>query len=155
MKLQKATRFALYAVLELASNPERQFSAGDIADRFEISGHHLSKVLRTLGRAGLVEALRGAGGGYRFRGNPKRTTLLDVVQLFEQVDGGAEGAREPGSRTPQGRALGRVLEEIDQIARATLGSVTLATMAKLIHQERMGEGERRPPTAVRAVRVAD
>lgn len=155
MKLQKATRFALYAVLELASNPERQFSAGDIADRFEISGHHLSKVLRTLGRAGLVEALRGAGGGYRFRGNPKRTTLLDVVQLFEQVDGGAEGAREPGSRTPQGRALGRVLEEIDQIARATLGSVTLATMAKLIHQERMGEGERRPPAAARAVRVVD
>lgn len=155
MKLQKATRFALYAVLELASNPERQFSAGDIADRFEISGHHLSKVLRTLGRAGLVEALRGAGGGYRFRGNPKRTTLLDVVQLFEQVDGGAEGAREPGSRTPQGRALGRVLEEIDQIARATLGSVTLATMAKLIHQERMGEGERRPPATARAVRVVD
>ena len=150
MKLQKATRFALYAVLELASNPERQFSAGDIADRFEISGHHLSKVLRTLGRAGLVEALRGAGGGYRFRGNPKRTTLLDVVQLFEQVDGGAEGAREPGSRTPQGRALGRVLEEIDQIARATLGSVTLATMAKLIHQEQMGEGERRPPATARA-----
>jgi Rrf2 family protein len=154
MRLQKATRFALYAVLELASNPERQFSAGEIAERFEISGHHLSKVLRTLGRAGLVEALRGAGGGYRFRGNPKRITLLDVVQLFEDVDGPAE-AQEPGSRTPQGRALGRVLEEIDQIARATLGSVTIATMGKLIHQERLAEGERRPPAAARAVRAAD
>jgi Rrf2 family protein len=136
MRLQKATRFALYAVLELARDPSRQFSAGEIAGRFDISEHHLSKVLRTLGRAGMVEALRGAGGGYRFRANVRRVTLLDVIQLFEEVGARGEGAREPGGRTPEGRALARVLEEIDQIARATLGSITLATMAKLIDQER-------------------
>ncbi len=143
MRLQKATRFALYAVLELARDPERQFSAGEIAERFEISGHHLSKVLRTLGRAGLVEALRGAGGGYRFRGNPKRVTLLDVIQLFESL-GARDGAREPGVKTPEGRALGRVLEEIDDIARATLGSITVGTMRKLIEQDRR-EPAARPP----------
>jgi Rrf2 family protein len=155
MRLQKATRFALYAVLELASNPERQFSAGEIAERFEISGHHLSKVLRTLGRAGLVEALRGAGGGYRFRGNPKRITLLDVIQLFEEVGTAAERSREPGARTPQGRALGRVLEEIDAIARATLGSITVATMGKLIQQERPPEADRRPAAGRALARAAD
>lgn len=136
MKLQKATRFALYAILELARDPSRQFSAGDIAGRFDISEHHLSKVLRTLGRAGLVEALRGAGGGYRFRGNARRVTLLDVVELFEEAGARAEGVRELGGRTPEGRALARVLEEIDEIARATLGSITIATMGKLIEQER-------------------
>ena len=151
MRLQKATRFALYAVLELARDPERQFSAGEIAERFEISGHHLSKVLRTLGRAGLVEALRGAGGGYRFRSNPKRVTLLDVVQHFEAV-AARDGAREPGSRTPEGRALGRVLEEIDDIARATLGSITIATMRKLIEQDRRENGAL--PAERRAARVA-
>jgi len=141
MKLQKATRFALYAVLELARDPERQFSAGEIAERFEISGHHLSKVLRTLGRVGLVEALRGAGGGYRFRGNPKRVTLLDVLQHFESL-GAKDGAREPGARTPEGRALGRVLDEIDDIARATLGSITVGTMRKLIEQDRREQAQK-------------
>ncbi len=150
MRLQKATRFALYAVLELARDPERQFSAGEIAERFEISGHHLSKVLRTLGRAGLVEALRGAGGGYRFRGNPKRVTLLDVIQHFEPV-ASRDAVREPGSRTPEGRALGRVIDEIDDIARATLGSITLATMRKLIDQDRR-EAAARP--AERRARAA-
>ena len=149
MKLQKATRFALYAVLELARDPERQFSAGEIAERFEISGHHLSKVLRTLGRVGLVEALRGAGGGYRFRGNPKRVTLLDVIQHFEPV-GGRDGARAPGARTPEGRGLGRVMEEIDDIARATLGSITVGTMRKLIEQERREQGGKAPERRVRA-----
>jgi Rrf2 family protein len=143
MRLQKATRFALYAVLELARDPERQFSAGEIAERFEISGHHLSKVLRTLGRVGLVEALRGAGGGYRFRGNPKRVTLLDVLQHFESL-AVKDAAREPGARTPEGRALGRVLEEIDDIARATLGSITIGTMRKLIEQDRREQPAPRP-----------
>lgn len=136
MKLQIATRIALYAILDLASDPARQLSAADIADRFGISGNHLSKVLRTLGRAGLVEALRGAGGGYRFRANAKRVTLLDVVRLFEDVEPAAGEVRDPDGATPEGRALGVVLEEIDDTARATLSSITLATMLKLVEQER-------------------
>jgi Rrf2 family protein len=136
MRLQKATRLALYAVLELGGDRDRQFSAGEIAQRFGVSEHHLSKVLRTLGRAGLVEALRGAGGGYRFRGNERRVTLLDVVELFEDVSSKGEGARDPGFRTPEGRGLLRVLEEIDGSTRATLGSISIATMRKLVDQER-------------------
>lgn len=136
MKLQISTRIALYAILQLASDPGRQFAAAEIAGRFGISVNHLSKVLRTLGRAGLVEALRGAGGGYRFRGNARRVTLLDVIQLFEDVGPGARATREPGVVTPEGRSLARVVEEIDDIARATVGSITLATMLKLVEEER-------------------
>lgn len=136
MRVQIATRLALYAVLQLAADPERQFAAADIAGRFGISVNHLSKVLRTLGRAGLVEALRGAGGGYRFRGNAKRVTLLDVIQLFEDVGRAGAGDDEPGASAPEGRALGRVLVEIDDIARATLSSISIATMLKLVDEQR-------------------
>jgi Rrf2 family protein len=138
MKLQIATRIALYAILDLASDPARQLSAADIAERFGISGNHLSKVLRTLGRVGMVEALRGAGGGYRFRGNAKRVTLLDVIRLFEDVQPSGQEQRDPGSSTAEGRALRLVLDEIDDTARATLSSITLATMMKLVEQEQRG-----------------
>lgn len=67
MKLQKATRCALYAVLELAADPQRQMSASEIADKYGISLNHLAKVLRSLGREGLVEAVRGAGAVTVFR----------------------------------------------------------------------------------------
>jgi len=143
MRLQTATRIAIFAVLELAAEPERQLSAAEIASRFGISVNHLAKVLRTLGRAGLVEALRGVGGGYRFRGNVKRVTLLDVILLFEPVGPAADGSREPGQDTPDGRALRRVLNEIDDIARATLSSISLATMLKLVGQEKSQESLRR------------
>ncbi len=130
MKLQKATRYGLYAVLELARDPERQISATDIAGRYGISTNHLAKVMRDLGRAGLVEAARGAGGGYRFIGNPRRITLLDIVRLFEDIEGNGSSAKEPGEDTDIGAALDLVLSEIDDIARATLSAVTLSTLLK-------------------------
>jgi Rrf2 family protein len=134
MKLQVSTRLALYAVLQLAADPTKQFAAAEIAARFGISVNHLAKVLRALGRARLVEAVRGAGGGYRFRGNAKRVTLFDVIQLFEDVASDGRGEGDPGARSDEGRALERVLDEVDDIARATLSSVTLATMLKLMKE---------------------
>ena len=89
MKLQIATRIGLYAILELADQPDQQLSRIDIARKFKVSSNHLSKVMRELGKANLVEAVRGVGGGYRFCGNAKRITLMDVINIFEpfQHDG--------------------------------------------------------------------
>ena len=128
MKLQTATRLGLYATLELARDPERTLSAAELAERFDVSAHHLAKVLRTLGTAGLVEAERGASGGYRFIGNRRRTTLMDIVALFEPAPG--QRAKEAGEDTDIGGALQRVLLEIDEIAEATLRSISLETILK-------------------------
>lgn len=133
MRLQKATHFALYAVLELASQPERQLSGADIADKYGISTNHLAKVLRVLGRAGLVESERGARGGYRFVGNAKRITLLNIIELFEDIRPISSGQRQPGDQLPAGQAMLRVLVEIEEITHATFASITLDTMLKLIH----------------------
>ena len=139
MRLQKNTLFALYSVLESASRPERQLSAGEIARKYGISPHHLAKVLHTLARAGVVESVRGVGGGYRFAGNAKRLTLMDVIDLFESI--GAPTRRAGPSTRRQGagveRAVGTVLSEIDVMAAATLQSITIATMLKLAERQRL------------------
>jgi len=133
LKLQKNTLFALYSVLESATNPGRQYSAGEIALKYGISPHHLAKVLRTLGRAGLVESVRGVGGGYRFSGNAKRLTLMDVVELFENVH--ASPQRRARQRSGVERGLATVLAEIEEISKATLQSISIATMLKLIQRQ--------------------
>ena len=130
MRLQKATQFGLYAILELARDPERQLSATDIAGMYGISANHLAKVLRDLGRAGLVDSVRGAGGGYKFSGNARRTTLMDVINIFEDISSNSPNTREPGSETDIGHGLLMVLSEIDDIARATFGSITINTLLK-------------------------
>ncbi|MCC6193044.1 MAG: Rrf2 family transcriptional regulator [Burkholderiales bacterium] len=136
MRLQKNTLLALYSVLEFARDPSRHVSAADIAQAYGVSAHHLAKVLGVLARAGVVESVRGAGGGYRFSGNVRRVTLMDVVSLFEKVDS------PPVADTPVGGALGSVLREIDENAKATLGSITLATMHRL-RERQSGKRARR------------
>ena len=126
MKLQTATRLGLYAILELARDPTRTLSAAELGERFGVSTHSLAKVLGTLSAAGFVQGGRGASGGYRFTGNRRRITLMDVVALFEPAPG--RRAKEPGEDTEIGSALQRVLTEIDEIAEATLRSISLETM---------------------------
>lgn len=130
MKLQKATLFALFSVLELARDPRRQISATEIADTYGVSANHLAKVLRDLGRAGLVEAARGVGGGYRFSGNANRVSLYDVITLFGDMGTGQDGGGGTMGDTDIGRALGQVMNEVDEIAVATMKSITLATLLK-------------------------
>lgn len=136
MKLQTATSLALVSVLEAAAQPDRQVSASDIAEKYGVSIHHLAKVLRELGRAGVFEATRGAGGGYRFVGNAKRLTLLDVIELFEDIGARSPEAGGADPATEVGRALARVLSEIDEIAKATFRSITIGTMLMLVERER-------------------
>lgn len=154
MRLQKNTLLALYSVIESASDPDRHISAAEIADKHGVSAHHLAKVLAELARAGVVESVRGVGGGYRFAGNTRRLALMDIIQLFEDFDqhsrapnpdvlpsprgdGGKRVGRDTGAHTAHAvdRALGAVLSEIDEIAKATFRSITLATMLRLVERQ--------------------
>jgi Rrf2 family protein len=138
MRLQINTTLALYSVLEFAADPERHIPAAQIATKYGVSPHHLAKVLAELARAGIVESVRGVGGGYRFSSNARRMTLMDVIQLFEDFD-------PPGSHrldvdasaaaTPVDRALDAVLSEIDEVIKATFSSITLATMLQLVDKQ--------------------
>lgn len=134
MKLQVATRHAIFSVLELAAQSHRQMSALDIAEKYSISPNHLAKVLRTLGREGIVDASRGVGGGYRFIGNAKRLTLFDIIAIFEPIGPKTNGS-EAGDDTDEGRALRLVMNEIEETARATLSSITIDTMLKIVRRQ--------------------
>ena len=131
MKLNKGSLFALFAVLELAGNGDRQLSTTDIAEKYGISTHHLAKVMRNLVHSGLVQAVRGVGGGYRFAGNVRRTTLLDVIQLFEKLESELD---MPNQGNPAGEPivaeLRAITEEIDDLTKAILDTITLETALK-------------------------
>ncbi|MEO7939020.1 MAG: Rrf2 family transcriptional regulator [Burkholderiaceae bacterium] len=133
MKLQVNTMLALYSVIEFASDPGRHVPAVVIAEKYGVSPHHLAKVLAELAHAGIVESVRGVGGGYRFVANARRLTLMDVVALFEDL--GTRPRRDGGDGTAVDQALETVLHEIDENARATFSSITLATMLQLVARQ--------------------
>ena len=135
MKLQKATQFGLCAILELARNTRMPMSTTEIALSYGISSHHLAKVMRELGKAGLVESVRGVGGGYILSCNTKRVTLLDVIKIFEEI-GGENLIVDVDGENDVKLSLKMVLSEIYDIAKATFSSITIDTLMRTIERNK-------------------
>jgi hypothetical protein len=68
-----------------------------------------------------------------------------VVKLFEDLNSNEQKTGAVDA-TPEGQTLSGVLNEIDDIARATLGSITIATMRKLIDRRETGRARPRKPS---------
>ncbi len=78
MRLTLQSDYGLRLLTYLAVANNRQVTVGEVADRFGISRHHLTKVAQHLVQAGLVESLRGRGGGLRLA-KPAESVVLGVV----------------------------------------------------------------------------
>lgn len=73
------------ALSELASLVEGEAILGkDLARSAGIPRNYLSKVLWVLGSAGIIDATRGSGGGYRLRRRAAEIRLSEVVALFDR-----------------------------------------------------------------------
>ena len=89
----------------------------------------------------------GVGGGYRFSGNAKRMTLMDVIEVFEPFLIESAERRGPGMDTEIGKALNLVLDEINQTIHATLNSISIQTMLMMKDRVKRGLGAVAPKAA--------
>ncbi len=133
MKFQLSTRYALYAALEMASTEAgRPVTAAQVAERYRIPPSVVAKVIQRLVKAGLAFGTRGTTGGYRLVRPAAEITLLEVVEIFEGGRDAAScslaGCGEAPCRQFAECRLRRLFEELDEQARVTLASVTLATL---------------------------
>lgn len=79
------TEYALRALAILAQLPDGEAVLGrDLAKKADIPANYLSKILWTLGGAGVIEATRGSKGGYRMYRNPEEVFLAEIVELFDK-----------------------------------------------------------------------
>jgi Rrf2 family protein len=147
MKLQQATRYAIWAVVELASRPDEQVRAQELAETYRTSKNHLVRILHALTKANIVVSARGPGGGFTFCGNAKRLTLYDIICLFETGWPNKEGD-DAQLGTPLAGELSRVLHEVDRITSATLRSVTVQTIIN--NARRSGQPRRKSQALSRA-----
>lgn len=84
MRLTSFTDYGLRMLMRLASAPGRAFSTAELAEEFQLSRHHLAKIMQELVRGGIVETRRGAGGGAMLRKPATEIRLGDVIRLLEQ-----------------------------------------------------------------------
>lgn len=84
MRLTSFTDFGLRALMRLASDPSRGFSTADLAIEFDLSRHHLTKIMQRLAQGGIVTTRRGGGGGATLARPAGEIRLGEVVRLLEE-----------------------------------------------------------------------
>ncbi len=83
--LSATSQYALRALAHLATLKENETVLGrDLAKETGIPKNYLSKILVTLGGAGIIRASRGTGGGYRLARRPEEMSLAAAVALFDK-----------------------------------------------------------------------
>ena len=86
MKLSTKGRYAMIALTDLAMvTPDRLLSLAEISRRQDISLPYLEQLFVKLRRAGLVESVRGPGGGYRLAKSPSEIRVADVLGAVDET----------------------------------------------------------------------
>jgi len=84
MNVGRRVDYALRALCYLAAQPAgRVVACGEIQAHQAIPPHFLSKILRTLAAAGLLESVPGARGGFRLGRPPHEISVREVYECVE------------------------------------------------------------------------
>jgi Rrf2 family cysteine metabolism transcriptional repressor len=129
MKLSTKARYALRAMVDLAMHCDQHpVSRREISERQDISPHYMEQLFAKLRDAGIVEAIRGPGGGYLLTRGPEQITAGEVVRAVEEVVAPVPCLREDSPldcRRASACATRRLWHELGQRADEFLDSKTI------------------------------
>lgn len=84
LQISRRIEYGLRAMLHLASVPEGTVVPfREIAEQMDVPKDFLAKILKKLASEKLVEATRGAHGGYRLGRAASEISFLDVIEAVE------------------------------------------------------------------------
>lgn len=129
LRVTKLTDYATVVLSTMADVPERVHNATELAERAHLELPTVSKLLKTLAQAGLVEGFRGSAGGYRLAKPPAQISLIQIVEAIEGPLGMTECSGEHSNCEHETRCgvRSKWLRINDVVANALRG-VSLAEM---------------------------
>lgn len=84
MKFTKATNYALHTMLALIdASSVKPIGVQQLAETQGVSPTYLSKILTRLVKAGIIESVSGANGGYHLSRKKDDITFLDIIHAIE------------------------------------------------------------------------
>ena len=86
MKLTTFSDYTLRVLIYLALETDRLATIAQIAEAYDISEHHLTKVVHRLAKAGWIESVRGRSGGIRLA---RAASQIRVGRVLRESEGEA------------------------------------------------------------------
>jgi FeS assembly SUF system regulator len=154
LRISKLTDYATVILASLATDPARQCTAAEIATRTRIAAPTVSKMLKQLQRAHLVDSARGLHGGYRLA---RPAADISAAAILDALEGPIALTECAGAHRLCGIAAtcntGTAWQRLNLAIRHSLEEVTLAELAGIdavaarlaAFDSRLRDGMRRTP----------
>ncbi len=135
IKLGRMTDYGVVIMSEMAKAPGKVMNAPDLSLYTGLAVPTVDKILRNLGRGGLLESQRGAHGGYYLEKEATDISIADIVKVMEGpiavtscVDTSSSDCSVESCCPMRGG-----WEKINTAINAALNEVTLADMTDYGH----------------------
>lgn len=134
MKLTTKGRYAVTAMLDLALRYDKgAVTLADIAKRQGISLSYLEQLFAKLRRSGLVDSVRGPGGGYTLAMEPSKISVAEiVVAINENIDATRCGG-EKNCHGDETCLTHQLWEDLSTRIHEFLSGITLADLVNKPH----------------------
>jgi Rrf2 family protein len=135
MKVSLKATYGIMAALDLAlQNGSAPVQSKAIARRQAIPLRFLEQVLHGMKKAGIVDSMRGALGGYTLSRKPADVSLAEIVEALDGplspgTSRGSSARRLRGQLKPDA-LLADVWERVHQAELGVMGTVTLKDLAE-------------------------
>ncbi len=131
LRISKLTDYGTVLLAHLAANQPQVCSAADVASATGIAPPTVSKLLKSLARAGLVISTRGANGGYELARSPKSISAADVIDALEGPVSITECSSSEGLCEHEDVcSVGGAWQRINVAIRHALDDVTLSDLIR-------------------------
>lgn len=129
MWISTKAQYGMRALVEVAVGGDEPTSLKTVAERQSLSHQYLEQIFAVLRRAGIVESVRGARGGYRLARPLADVPALEVVELLEGSVAPVTCIDDEATCQRVGHCSTEVLwRRVDAAVRHVLGSITLADL---------------------------
>jgi FeS assembly SUF system regulator len=131
LRLGKLTDYGTVAMTHIAREPGRVHAAAELAKEIGVALPTASKILKTLGRAGLLRSVRGPKGGYVLARPAGEISVAELIDALEGPVGLTECSVIAGLCALEASCSVRAnWQRINGVVRDALGRMTLAELAQ-------------------------
>lgn len=132
LRMTKQADYGLVLLSHLAGRPGRRMTTPELAHSTHLPTPMVSKILKALTRAGILESRRGVKGGYQLAANPHEVSLATLIEALEgpiSITECSDGSDDICSLSAHCH-IRENWRRIDRVVRSALDAISLAELAE-------------------------
>ncbi len=134
LRITRETDYGIVLLTDMARHRDDAFTAASLAERQHLPVPMVSKVLKALARAGILESRRGAQGGYSLAMTPEKVSAASIIEALEGPIAITECTQDDSACVHEGHCgMSNHWMRINTAIRTALEHISLGELSQVQH----------------------